>query len=166
MLSLWLTSSICVCSPDGGHDSKEDAVACLQLMKWRIKEDSKREQRYSWATTPVQLISSRSQTVEKRANVCHCIHLSKLQVSAEKRPDVHHCLSAQKENTAVGKEEQVWCGNVWEESKRRIQLWVKKSKCDVVMSEWVWKKNTAVDKGEQVWCGNVWESLKEEYSCG
>ncbi|XP_070195418.1 RNA exonuclease 1 homolog [Littorina saxatilis] len=32
---------------DGGHDSKEDAVACLQLMKWRIKEDSKREQRYS-----------------------------------------------------------------------------------------------------------------------
>lgn len=34
-------------SDDGGHDSKEDAVACLDLMKWRIKEDSRRENRYS-----------------------------------------------------------------------------------------------------------------------
>ncbi|KAL8623785.1 hypothetical protein ACOMHN_054091 [Nucella lapillus] len=32
---------------EGGHDSKEDAVACLQLMKWRLKEDIKREARYS-----------------------------------------------------------------------------------------------------------------------
>ncbi|XP_076462971.1 uncharacterized protein LOC143295266 [Babylonia areolata] len=32
---------------DGGHDSKEDAVACVELMKWRIKEDSKKDRRYS-----------------------------------------------------------------------------------------------------------------------
>ena len=26
-------------SIDGGHDSKEDAVACMDLMKWKIKSD-------------------------------------------------------------------------------------------------------------------------------
>ena len=24
---------------DGGHDSKEDAIACMDLMKWKIKSD-------------------------------------------------------------------------------------------------------------------------------
>jgi len=24
---------------DGGHDSKEDAVSCMELMKWKIKSD-------------------------------------------------------------------------------------------------------------------------------
>ena len=26
---------------DVGHDSSEDAIACLQLMKWKIREDAK-----------------------------------------------------------------------------------------------------------------------------
>ena len=24
---------------DGGHDSKEDAIACMNLMQWKIKSD-------------------------------------------------------------------------------------------------------------------------------
>lgn len=33
-----LSSSNCLV---GGHDSKEDAVAALELMLWKIKEDEK-----------------------------------------------------------------------------------------------------------------------------
>lgn len=25
----------------GGHDSREDAAACMQLMLWKVKEDTK-----------------------------------------------------------------------------------------------------------------------------
>ncbi|ESP01259.1 hypothetical protein LOTGIDRAFT_111751, partial [Lottia gigantea] len=32
---------------EGGHDSNEDALACLELMQWRLKEDAKREHRRS-----------------------------------------------------------------------------------------------------------------------
>ena len=30
---------------EGGHDSLEDAVSCMDLMKWKVKEDIKKEVR-------------------------------------------------------------------------------------------------------------------------
>lgn len=30
---------------DGGHDSREDAVACMELMIWKIKSDLKKTKR-------------------------------------------------------------------------------------------------------------------------
>ena len=32
----------------GGHDSQEDAISCMELMHWRIKEDARKEPRSSW----------------------------------------------------------------------------------------------------------------------
>ena len=29
----------------GGHDSSEDAIACMELMIWRLKEDARKEAR-------------------------------------------------------------------------------------------------------------------------
>jgi len=27
--------------PVGGHDSKEDAIACMELIRWKVKEEAK-----------------------------------------------------------------------------------------------------------------------------
>lgn len=34
--------------PVGGHDSQEDAISCMELMQWRVKEDARKEPRCSW----------------------------------------------------------------------------------------------------------------------
>lgn len=31
----------------GGHDSQEDAISCMELMQWRVKEDARKEPRCS-----------------------------------------------------------------------------------------------------------------------
>ena len=31
--------------PVGGHDSKEDAASCIELMMWKLKEDAKKAAR-------------------------------------------------------------------------------------------------------------------------
>ena len=36
---------------DCGHDSKEDAVACMQLMMYKVKEDVKKEHRRFWSNS-------------------------------------------------------------------------------------------------------------------
>ena len=35
-----------VCISVDGHDSHEDAKACLELMRWKVKEDVKRTARH------------------------------------------------------------------------------------------------------------------------
>lgn len=57
---------------DGGHDSYEDAASCMQLMKWKVVEDLKKETRKTrWQETCVLITKKQAGSTAYHLSVSH-----------------------------------------------------------------------------------------------